>query len=178
MAAVASPTSIIPEPSRRSEGAAQLWARGRKWAPTRAQTRSTVHRAKRRWTVGQAGPNTGGNCRQVHPETATKMIAVRHSRSPARRLPPPCGGRLRKESDLAVRDFYTFQNTHGEPDGRTERVLQKFEGSAASASRRVTSSVTWGRPITPEDRTDLSVFTTFRPQRPPVRLARRHAGTA
>lgn len=68
---------------------------------------------------------------------------------------------LRKESDLAIRDFYTFQNIHGEPDGRMEQVLQKIEGNAASALRRVTSSVTWGRPITPEDKTDLCVFTAF-----------------
>lgn len=41
--------------------------------------------------MGQAGPNTGGNCRQVQPDVATKMIAAKHSRSPARRRPPPCG---------------------------------------------------------------------------------------
>jgi hypothetical protein len=35
-------------------------------------TRSWPHRAKRRQTVGQADPNTGGNCRQQQPETATK----------------------------------------------------------------------------------------------------------
>ncbi|WP_328751476.1 DUF4238 domain-containing protein [Streptomyces sp. NBC_00285] len=75
-----------------------------------------------------------------------------------RRSPMPG---LRKESDLAIRDFYTFQNIHGEPDGRMEQVLQKIEGNAASALRRVTSSVTWGRPITPEDKTDLCVFTAF-----------------
>ncbi|MEU4143276.1 DUF4238 domain-containing protein [Streptomyces parvulus] len=68
---------------------------------------------------------------------------------------------LRKESDLAIRDFYTFQNIHGEPDGRMEQVLQKVEGSAASALRRMTSAVTWGRPISPEDKTDLCVFVAF-----------------
>ncbi len=48
-------------------------------------------RKKRRYTVGQAGPNTGGNCRQEQPDVATNTIAVRHSRSPARRRSPPCG---------------------------------------------------------------------------------------
>ncbi|MGX8261882.1 DUF4238 domain-containing protein [Streptomyces cellulosae] len=75
-----------------------------------------------------------------------------------RRSPVPG---LRKESHLAIRDFYTFQNIHGEPDGRMEQVLQKAEGNAASALRRVTSAVTWGRPITPEDKTDLCVFIAF-----------------
>jgi hypothetical protein len=75
-----------------------------------------------------------------------------------RRSPVPG---LRKETDLAIRDFYTFQNIHGEPDGRMEQVLQKVEGRAASALRRVTSAVTWGRPITPEDMTDLCIFTAF-----------------
>lgn len=69
--------------------------------------------------------------------------------------------RLRKETDLAIRDFYTFQSIHGEPDGRMEQVLQKAEGRASSALRRVTSTVTWGRPITPEDMTDLCDFTAF-----------------
>ncbi|GAA3255370.1 hypothetical protein GCM10010469_17640 [Streptomyces labedae] len=41
--------------------------------------------------MGQAALNIGGSCRQVQPEEATKMIAARHSRSPARRRPPPCG---------------------------------------------------------------------------------------
>ncbi|MFF4030937.1 DUF4238 domain-containing protein [Streptomyces sviceus] len=75
-----------------------------------------------------------------------------------RRSPTPG---LRKETDLAIRDFYTFQNIHGLPDGRMEQVLQKIEGSAASALRRVTSAVTWGRPITPEDKVDLCIFTAF-----------------
>ncbi|MDK1342052.1 DUF4238 domain-containing protein [Streptomyces sp. 378] len=75
-----------------------------------------------------------------------------------RRSPMPG---LRKESDLAIRDFYTFQDLHGDPDGRMEQVLQKIEDRAASALRRVTSAVTWGRPIRPEDKTDLCVFTAF-----------------
>jgi hypothetical protein len=75
-----------------------------------------------------------------------------------RRSPVPG---LREETDLAIRDFYTFQNIHGEPDGRMEQVLQKVEGRASSALRRVTSAVTWGRPITPEDMTDLCIFTAF-----------------
>ncbi|MGQ4344008.1 DUF4238 domain-containing protein [Streptomyces sp. SAS_275] len=68
---------------------------------------------------------------------------------------------LRKESDLAIRDFYTFQNTQGQPDGRMEQMLQQIEGRAARALRRVTSAVTWGRPITPEDKADLCVFVAF-----------------
>lgn len=49
------------------------------------------HWANRRYTVCQLGPNTGGNCRQVQPEVATKIIAAKASRSPARRRPPPWG---------------------------------------------------------------------------------------
>lgn len=41
--------------------------------------------------VGPDGPTIGGNCRQVQPEAATKMIAGGTSRSPYRRRPPPCG---------------------------------------------------------------------------------------
>ncbi|WP_371749026.1 DUF4238 domain-containing protein [Streptomyces sp. NBC_00280] len=75
-----------------------------------------------------------------------------------RRSPTPG---LRKETDLAIRDFYTFQNIHGEPDGRMEQILQKVEGRAARALRRVTSAVTWGQPITAADKTDLCIFTAF-----------------
>ncbi|KOV86893.1 hypothetical protein ADL01_05675 [Streptomyces sp. NRRL WC-3618] len=46
-----------------------------------------------------------------------------------RRSPTPG---LRKETDLAIRDFYTFQNIHGEPDGRMELVLQKVEDNAGA----------------------------------------------
>jgi hypothetical protein len=55
-----------------------------------AQTRAALHSVKRRCAVGPDGPKTGGNCRQVQPEVATKMIAASTSRSPYRR-PPPCG---------------------------------------------------------------------------------------
>lgn len=82
-----------------------------------------------------------------------KQLWVRDRRSPT--------PGLRKETDLAIRDFYTFQNIHGESDGRMELVLQKVEGNAASALRRVTSAVTWGRPIAPGDKTDLCIFTAF-----------------
>ncbi|MDQ0945890.1 DUF4238 domain-containing protein [Streptomyces sp. V1I1] len=75
-----------------------------------------------------------------------------------RRSPTPG---LRKETDLAIRDFYTFQNIHGEPDGRMEQVLQRVEGRASSALHRVTSAMTWGRPITPDDKTDICIFTAF-----------------
>ncbi len=56
-----------------------------------AQTRAAVHSVKRRCAVGPDGPKTGGNCRQVQPVVATKMIAASTSRSPYRRRPPPCG---------------------------------------------------------------------------------------
>lgn len=42
-----------------------------------------------------------------------------------------------------------------------EQILQKVEGSAARALRRVTSAVTWGQAITAEDKTDLCIFTAF-----------------
>lgn len=54
-----------------------------------AHTRAADQAVKRRWTVCQAGPKTGGSCRQVQPEAATKTIAARASRSPPRRRPPP-----------------------------------------------------------------------------------------
>ncbi|MFJ7272307.1 DUF4238 domain-containing protein [Streptomyces sp. NPDC099050] len=75
-----------------------------------------------------------------------------------RRSPKPG---LRRESDLAIRDFYTFQNVRGEPDGRMELLLQRVEDRAARALRRVTSSVTWGQQITPADRADLCIFVAF-----------------
>ncbi len=56
-----------------------------------AQTRAADHSVKRRCAVGPDGPKTGGNCRQVQPVVATKMIAASTSRSPYRRRPPPCG---------------------------------------------------------------------------------------
>jgi hypothetical protein len=56
-----------------------------------AQTRAALHSVKRRCAVGPEGPKTGGNCRQVQPVVATKMIAASTSRSPYRRRPPPCG---------------------------------------------------------------------------------------
>ncbi len=56
-----------------------------------AQTRAAVHSVYRRCAVGPDGPKTGGNCRQVQPVVATKMIAASTSRSPYRRRPPPCG---------------------------------------------------------------------------------------
>ncbi|MBP2579597.1 hypothetical protein J3A78_000075 [Streptomyces sp. PvR006] len=35
--------------------------------------------------MGQTGPNTDGSCRHVQPDVATKMIAAKASRSPARK---------------------------------------------------------------------------------------------
>ncbi len=56
-----------------------------------AQTRAVLHSVKRRCAVGPDGPKAGGNCRQVQPVVATKMITANTSRSPYRRRPPPCG---------------------------------------------------------------------------------------
>lgn len=41
-----------------------------------AHTRFIDQYVKRRWTVCQEAPKTGGSCRQVHPDVATKMIAA------------------------------------------------------------------------------------------------------
>lgn len=54
-----------------------------------AHTRAVDRSVKRRCTVRQEAPKTGGNCRQVRPEFATKMIAARGARSSHRRRPPP-----------------------------------------------------------------------------------------
>ncbi|WP_073951845.1 AAA family ATPase [Streptomyces kebangsaanensis] len=59
--------------------------------------------AKRRWTVGRADPDTGGNCRRVTPEVATEATAVRHAWLPTRRRPPrgrmaSVGGATRRNS--------------------------------------------------------------------------------
>lgn len=40
-----------------------------------AQTLAVDQSVKRRWTVCQEAPKTGGTCRQVQPDVATKMIA-------------------------------------------------------------------------------------------------------
>jgi hypothetical protein len=52
---------------------------------------AALHSVKRRCTVCQAAPKTGGNCRQAHPVAATYTIAARIARSSTRRRPPPCG---------------------------------------------------------------------------------------
>ncbi len=113
------------------------------------------------WDLENADPNQQVGARH-HTVPAFYLRRFANSQNQLwvrdRRSPMPG---LRKESDLAIRDFYTFQNIHGEPDGRMEQALQRIEGNAASALRRVTSSVTWGQPITPEDKTDLCIFTAF-----------------
>ncbi len=74
-------------------------------------------------------PPLYGWCRLRGFAHSQSRLWVRDRRSPA--------PGLREESDLVIRDFSTFQNVHGEPDGRMEQVPQKVEGSGASGLRRV-----------------------------------------
>ncbi|WP_162688641.1 DUF4238 domain-containing protein [Streptomyces sp. ICC4] len=76
---------------------------------------------------------------------------------------------LRKIADLAIKDFYTFINIDGEPDGRLEQLLTRVEGWAASALRRATSSVTWGSPVHSQDHADIALFMAFQYARGPRR---------
>jgi len=82
-------TESIAQRDQSSLPRAPSSSRTRRWSL--AHTRALLHSLNRRWAVGPEGPNEGGNCRQVQPDVATKMIAARTSRSPYRRRPPPCG---------------------------------------------------------------------------------------
>lgn len=82
-------TESIAHRDHSSSPRAPSSSRATRWSL--AQTRSRLHWAKRRSTVCQHGPNTGGNCLHVQPDVATNTIVARASRSPARRRPPPCG---------------------------------------------------------------------------------------
>ncbi len=68
---------------------------------------------------------------------------------------------LRKNLDLAIRDFYTFTNVDGESDGRLEQLLAKIEADASPALDRLCSAVTWNSPLSAEDRVSIATFVAF-----------------
>ncbi len=92
---------------------------------------------------------------------SNEQLWVRDRRSP--------NAGIRKTADLAIKDFYTFINVDGEPDGRLEQFLTRIEGAAASALRRATSSVTWGNPVLAQDHADIALFMAFQYARGPRR---------
>lgn len=113
------------------------------------------------WTVASADPK--------------QQVGARHHTVPAfyirgfvnpqgqvwvrdrRRLEPG----LSKDTDLAVKDFYTFTNLDGVADGRLEQMLEKVESAAAPALDRLCSAVTWNAPLSDEDRASIATFVAF-----------------
>ena len=74
---------------------------------------------------------------------------------------------LRRDLDLAVRDFYTFTNLDGQSDGRLEQLLEKVETDAAPALGRLRSTLTWNTPMSEEDRVSIATFVAFQMIRGP-----------
>lgn len=70
-------TESIAHRDQSSSPRAPSSSRTTRWS--RAQTRCWLHWAKRRYTLCQQGPKTGGSCRQVQPDTATNTIAAKAS---------------------------------------------------------------------------------------------------
>lgn len=80
-----------------------------------AHTRFFDQHVKRRWTACQDAPKTGGSCRHVHPDVATKMIAASTARPSHRRRPPPC---------IRVGGFgATFRKISHNPSGRSRSAV-------------------------------------------------------
>jgi hypothetical protein len=72
---------------------------------------------------------------------------------------------LSKDTDLAVKDFYTFTNRDGQADGRIEQLLEKVESAAAPALDRLCSAVAWNAPLSGEDRSSIATFVAFQTAR-------------
>lgn len=79
-------TESIAHLDQSSSPRAPSSSRTRRWSS--AHTRAAVHSENLRWTVCHETPKTGGTCRQVRPDVATKMIAASSARSSTRRQHP------------------------------------------------------------------------------------------
>ena len=78
---------------------------------------------------------------------------------------------LARVEDIGVKNFYTFTNVDGKPDGRFEQLLSKIESKATRFIRRATSPILSASPLTMDERESLCLFIAFQVARS-VRMRR------
>ncbi|SEM21513.1 DUF4238 domain-containing protein [Streptacidiphilus jiangxiensis] len=113
------------------------------------------------WDVASADPQQQVGARHhTVPAFYIRKFANQEGQVWVRDRRRPEAGRSRY-TDLAIKDFYTFTNLDGQPDGRLEQLLAQVERAAAPALDRLCSGVTWNAPLSIEDRASIATFVAF-----------------
>jgi Protein of unknown function (DUF4238) len=69
--------------------------------------------------------------------------------------------------NIAFKDFYTYLNNDGQPDGRFEQLLHELETDAANVFRRITSPILANKPLSDRERESLCLYVAFQLVRGP-----------